>query len=410
MTVSMRAWALWSVPRRALLVILGVEASAAAATATALWFANVSSDALGRMALLFGLSVVLGEGSDRVERFRRFLGSDRGWVNATSVWAFAGVLTLPAGYAGLLIIAVYAHTLLRGLRHQSLRPHRHTFSAATMVLATLAAAALIHLADRFTALPTGAASALSVILAIAAFHVVNQGLVGLVLVLVMRPSSWRSVLISRSDRLLELVTLILGALTGETVIHSPWLSPGVLAVIAMLYRSAQVERLQTSAATDVKTGLLNASAWREQAEGRLRRAAAAKQPVALLMIDLDHFKQINDTYGHLAGDEALRAVGASLLRDLRDRDAVGRFGGEEFAVLLENVTRDAAMALAERVRASIRNVALADGGRLSASVGVAHEAGTQYGLQALLAAADVALYEAKSSGRDLVRLSRPVAA
>jgi diguanylate cyclase (GGDEF)-like protein len=122
---------------------------------------------------------------------------------------------------------------------------------------------------------------------------------------------------------------------------------------------------------------------------------------------MDHFKQINDTHGHLAGDDALRAVGEALADELRGYDAVGRFGGEEFVALLPEVGVDDAPGVAERVRRRIESLRVVDGADarhvpLSASVGVAvyPRHGTE--LDALIRSADQALYAAKDAGRNVV--------
>jgi diguanylate cyclase (GGDEF)-like protein len=402
--LRLRGWGLWSVPGSALLLVGVTDLAAVFALVVAVVGARPSGGDFGRLVLLFALSAVFAEGCDRVDRIRRFLGSDRAWVNATSVWSFAAVLSLPAGYAALLVAAIFGHTLVRSRRHRSVRPYRLIFTAATMVLATLAAAGTV---DRVAALrgvgPHAGVAAAAVLAAMIVFHVVNQALVGVVIYLVTRPPSWRSVLISGDDRVLEMVTLILGMLTAQTVLHSPWLTPGVLAVIAVLYRSSLVGQLQSVAASDVKTGLLNAAAWRDLSRRALSRAARAAQPAALLLIDLDHFKQINDSHGHLAGDRALCAVAACLQRELRGHDAVGRFGGEEFVVLIENVELDIASRMGERVRAAISEITTADHVQVRASVGLAHSPTSEIELDALLQAADTALYQAKAAGRNRVR-------
>jgi diguanylate cyclase (GGDEF)-like protein len=123
---------------------------------------------------------------------------------------------------------------------------------------------------------------------------------------------------------------------------------------------------------------------------------------------MDHFKQINDTHGHLAGDDALRAVGEALADELRGYDAVGRFGGEEFVALLPEVGVDDAPGVAERVRRRIESLRVADGGAdarqvpLSASVGVAVYPGHGTELDSLIRSADRALYAAKDAGRNVV--------
>ena len=162
----------------------------------------------------------------------------------------------------------------------------------------------------------------------------------------------------REEISLELGTLVLGLLTAETIVVQPWLTPLVLLVMVLLQRSSLVSQLELAAATDAKTGLLNAAAWQELAQRELVRSQHARSPCAVLLLDLDHFKAVNDTLGHLAGDSALRAIGEALQRELRGYDAVARFGGEEFVVFLHDVTLEDALEVAERTLSRIRNLVI----------------------------------------------------
>jgi diguanylate cyclase (GGDEF)-like protein len=404
-------WRLWKVPGPALKIILAVEIVALVWLVLAVVRADVTERVLGRTALLCLLAVVFAVTSHSVDRFRRFLGSDRSWVDATSVWAFAAVLSLPAGFAALVVLPGLLHLLLRTRRQESAHPHRIVFTAATMVLATLVASSVVQsIHGWLTVLPGGAAYLIAVASGILFLHTVNQGLVAAVIYLVSDAARFRDVLISRDDLTFELVSLVLGVMTGELVIQSPWLSPGSLAVVALLYRSTLIKQLQKLADTDAKTGLLNSSAWQGLARRELARMARGRQSAALLLIDLDHFKLVNDTFGHLMGDRVLIEVAACLQRELREYDAIGRFGGEEFVVLLENASLDAAADVAVRLRAGIGEMVVAQGVRVTASVGLAHTAHGDATLDDLLQAADSALYEAKALGRDRVRLAPPVCA
>ena len=123
-------------------------------------------------------------------------------------------------------------------------------------------------------------------------------------------------------------------------------------------------------------------------------------------LDLDHFKAVNDTCGHLAGDAVLRAVADCLKHELRGYDAVGRSGGEEFVAFLPGVTPEIALTIGERVRHRISTLDFADGLQVTASIGVAHFPSDAGELDALLAAADAALYSAKATGRDRVVAAR----
>ena len=164
---------------------------------------------------------------------------------------------------------------------------------------------------------------------------------------------------------------------------------------------------------DTKTGLLNVATWESEAEAEIARAVRTRSPLAVALIDIDHFKMVNDTYGHLAGDKALRAVTDALREQLRSYDLAGRFGGEEFAILLPQTREDHALSIADRLRTHIAgmSVPVSDDGkpenciRLTVSVGVAPLDDTNRELTDLLAAADSALYHAKQAGRNRTHLA-----
>jgi diguanylate cyclase (GGDEF)-like protein len=169
---------------------------------------------------------------------------------------------------------------------------------------------------------------------------------------------------------------------------------------------------------DSKTGLLNVSTWEREADIELSRSIRTRNPIALAVLDIDHFKRVNDTHGHLVGDRVLKAVGDMLKAQLRDYDKAGRFGGEEFVLLLAQADEDAAGKIAERVRQRIGDMSVPIDDRPEApcvqvtiSIGVsAMQRSDPRELTDLLAAADSALYQAKQAGRDRVCLAAPVAA
>ncbi len=167
-------------------------------------------------------------------------------------------------------------------------------------------------------------------------------------------------------------------------------------------------RLTLEAHTDVLTGAANRRHFLERAEDMLRAAQRQGEPLALLMFDLDHFKSINDLLGHAAGDAVLKHF-AHCARDvMRERDLFGRIGGEEFAALLFDSGRDAALAVAQRLLQHVRGHPASVGGQpvaYTVSVGVtAAESGGVDKLDTLLDRADRALYRAKSGGRDRAML------
>jgi diguanylate cyclase (GGDEF)-like protein len=176
-------------------------------------------------------------------------------------------------------------------------------------------------------------------------------------------------------------------------------------------RTAELEaanqRLNRLAVTDGLTGLYNHRYLHEQLHVAVERSLRDGIPVAMLMIDVDHFKKYNDRQGHPAGDEALRTVARLIAEDRRAVDVVARYGGEEFAVLLHDVGRTQAIEVAEKIRARISSAKIPYAeeqplGRMTVSIGVAVCPDDATTAAAWLESADVALYRAKKSGRDTV--------
>ncbi|HEY6339662.1 MAG TPA: diguanylate cyclase [Candidatus Sulfotelmatobacter sp.] len=173
------------------------------------------------------------------------------------------------------------------------------------------------------------------------------------------------------------------------------------------------EALRAQSVRDPLTGLYNRRYLEETLEREIRRAVRAEQSLGILVLDLDHFKKVNDTYGHDAGDTVLREAGAFLTKSVRVEDTVCRFGGEEFVVVLPTASAEAARARAERIRSKLRELpVLHQGhslGRITVSIGVAELPVNGTSAADLLAAADAALYRAKRNGRDQVVVSEPLA-
>lgn len=162
---------------------------------------------------------------------------------------------------------------------------------------------------------------------------------------------------------------------------------------------------QRRAERDGLTGIANRGHFLAVAEQRLKQAERSSQPVAMIIIDLDHFKAINDTWGHPAGDQVLKQATAAWIADLRPGEWFGRLGGEEFALLLTGVTLDEAQSRAEALRLALSRERVELGDRvigITASFGVARCSTPPYGLRQLLIQADAAMYQAKQGGRDRV--------
>ncbi len=172
--------------------------------------------------------------------------------------------------------------------------------------------------------------------------------------------------------------------------------------------TASRQQMEYLALHDGLTSLLNRRALHDHAEAELSRAARNASPFSLMMLDLDHFKSVNDRFGHATGDAALRLVASTLTQQVRAYDAVGRWGGEEFLILLPNTALAEAQAAAERIRVAIESsrLPLATGGelQLTASFGVTTLSGLA-SVHQLTAQADAALYRAKQAGRNRVCLA-----
>ena len=175
-----------------------------------------------------------------------------------------------------------------------------------------------------------------------------------------------------------------------------------------------IHELEQQLETDSLTGLKNRDYFIKTARTELERVARYRQPLALLMVDIDHFKQINDTHGHLAGDEVLKSVTLVLSDMVRANDCLARLGGEEFAVLMPQTGLEQAYTAAERLRAAIAQVRCNLQGaevRPTVSVGIAVAAEGGETLSSLMRRSDLAMYEAKAQGRNcVVAASTPVTA
>ncbi|TPW32911.1 GGDEF domain-containing protein [Pararhizobium mangrovi] len=168
--------------------------------------------------------------------------------------------------------------------------------------------------------------------------------------------------------------------------------------------SARSTNLEHAATTDALTGTFNRRYFDRALAEYLKAFRDVGKPVGMMILDLDHFKAINDTHGHDVGDDALRHVAACLLEFARYHDVVARYGGEEFAVLSPNTTERQLFALAERIRAAIAGLRIVHGDdhlRLTASIGIAVWDGSE-SCEDLYRRTDKQLYEAKRRGRDRV--------
>lgn len=214
------------------------------------------------------------------------------------------------------------------------------------------------------------------------------------------------------------LTTFLPQRASDKALASAWLtvlSPEALLftiAIAFILLAMAKERTElrhkTAALVDPLTGLANRRSFLQDAEQVAKRQVTKGRPIAVFLVDLDHFKSINDRFGHAVGDRVLKLFGDVATANLRSTDLVGRLGGEEFAVLLSDATRDNAFIVAERIRAAFETAGgVVDQLAIAAtvSIGIAIIQDPSQDLNMLLGQADQALYRAKARGRNRVELA-----
>jgi len=178
----------------------------------------------------------------------------------------------------------------------------------------------------------------------------------------------------------------------------------------LLEFKAYLDTCEEAAFTDHLTGLANRRRFERQLEREVARTLRYSHPFCLLMLDIDHFKKVNDTHGHKAGDEAIRRIAKTLQEGIRGIDLAARIGGEEFALILTETNLAVGAEVAERLRVAIKAVTVPSAGSMTASFGVAQSPVSAKTAHDLLACADAALYEAKRRGRDCVVSAQPAKA
>ncbi|OLT21699.1 hypothetical protein BJF78_34135 [Pseudonocardia sp. CNS-139] len=371
------------------------------------------------LGVLVGAGILSTEASLGVERVRQKSDDASPHIDLSSVWAFAAAALLPGVLAAGVAVVIYAHLYARVWSRSDVPPHRALFSTATVVLAVQAAGFVTDLVPADELFHTLAGLG-AVVLALLAYAAVNMVLVVAVIVL-SGPNrdfaTFVQTLCRVDEAVLEFATLSMGALAaGAMAALGPLYALLVLPPLIVLHRTVLVRQLEEEASVDGKTGLLNSAAWHNRAGRALRRAEREGGHATALVLDLDHFKLINDRYGHLVGDQVLAAVADAVRAEVREGDVVGRFGGEEFVVLLPGVVgedgRTAAHAVAERIRKRIDTMRVdVPGGpgpvvvsHLTVSIGGATFPRDGSDLSRLLEVADTAMYAAKRAGRNTVRM------
>jgi diguanylate cyclase (GGDEF)-like protein len=407
-----RQWKLWRLPLPARWYISAVSVTGTVALAAGALYTHWHA---GNIALFAAL---LLSGALSIEATRHVPGpTDTITWDMMPVWYQTIAVVLPPVYAMLAPCFLIAHKQWRVMRSPW---HRRMLSAAGVGMPYGAVSLLFH-AIPLTA--TGPASGGSSHALAWTAVATGCGLAGMLLndtlvipaVLLAQPKErLRTLLQGRDAFSRNLIQLSLGSLIALAVAASPFLMVLAIPAVLLQRRYTMHAQLLAAARTDPKTGLLNSATWERQAEAELSRARRAGMPLAIALADIDHFKQVNDSWDHLTGDRVLCAVADTLSGTLREYDLCGRFGGEEFAIALPGTTLDAAAAIAERIRANVAALAVpardnphAPKVSITISIGVtalAPDAADQ-DFTTLMASADHALYRAKEAGRNRVQVS-----
>lgn len=407
--LAWRDWPLLQLTPPVRCFIIGVSAGAA----TAIGYAAAHTTFVGHQFVSFAILLCCGLAS--VEATRRIDYTQGGLVrDLLTVWCLPVAILLPPFYALVVPGPLLALTQLRV--HRGLI-YRRVFTAAAISLAYGSASWLFHaLPDSFAGpsphwgrhtVSWGLAVALCDVLA----WLVNNWLILVAIKASDRTARLRDLVFNTEALFADFVQWNLAVVITLVAADSPVLLVFAAPAVLMQRRFMMHAQLLSSSRIDPKTGLLNAAAWEREASAQITRATRAHAPVTIALIDIDRFKTVNDTHGHLAGDEVLKAISRMFTEVLRGYDAVGRFGGEEFVVLLPRTSSEEAFHIAERLRNHIAESAISispgEGSlrvAITVSIGIASLTGAHRQLTDLLAAADTALYMAKDGGRNQTRV------
>jgi diguanylate cyclase (GGDEF)-like protein len=404
--VAAATWPVWTLPRWLSAFIVVVVTADVALLAAALSTVSIRAHDLELFFALLACSAAT------VELTRR-ASENTGLVkDVHAVWELPVAILLPLAFVP---IVPAIRTALTQWRIRRAPWYRRVFTAAAIGLSYFAAWLTFRLIADWTPLSASqpAAHALAWMLAVAACAAVqwtvNQALV-LTAVKGSDPTArLRDVQFSREPMYNDVTELCVAVLVTFCVANNMIALAFAFPFVSLLQRSLRHAQLVKDSRADSKTGLLNAATWEREATTEIARAVRTRSALALALLDIDRFKSINDTHGHLVGDEVIKEIARTLTGLLRDYDLAGRFGGEEFALLLPQTRAVDAFRIAERVRASIAALSVVVPGgdpvQVTVSIGVAAlDAGSRREYTELMAAADAALYRAKADGRDQVQM------
>jgi len=325
--------------------------------------------------------------------------------HATNVFLIPAVLLLPPEL--VVVVAILQH-IPAWLKNRTAW-YRECFNICNYVLATLGAWGAARLVLHGDALiPNGNLRfAVAGLICSVVLVGLNHAMLAPMLVLGEGHSIRQSGLFSFHGLTTELVLAALGVVLATFWNGNPWLIPFAVAPILLIHRSLSVPQLEAEARVDPKTGLFNARHFGQELNEEITRAQRFERPLALIMADLDLLRDINNTYGHLAGDAVLKGIAEVFRLHLRHYDVPARFGGEEFSILLPETSAEEAFEIAERIRKEVAARAFdvetsSQPIRATISIGVAAYPRDGQDANELIHQADLAVYRAKLQGRNRV--------
>jgi diguanylate cyclase (GGDEF)-like protein len=401
---SIRRWQVWTLPRSIRWYVLGIDALAAYAVSLALACTRVRSSDLLLGAALLACGVIAIESTRSVKEAHGEAIRD-----LQSVWFLAIAVALPPVFAFLAPFLLMAYKLLRVPR---LVIYRRVFSNATLSLAYGCVSEVFHLIPGSVAgtFPGSGRHALTWTASVTACGFLGWAINCWLIVIAIKISDpavrVRDLVGSREAITSDLLELSLAVSLTLVVRINPILMALALPSVVLCKRSIMRAQLVSHARIDGKTGLLNAGTWQREAEAEFFRALRRRTPLALAMVNIDHFDDVNDMAGQTVRDQLIRDIAGMLRDQLPGHDLIGRFGGDEFAILLPQTSRAEAQRISERLRDHIaaEPIAIESGSqegfvfRLTVSIGVALLNESRRRLAELIGAADTALGEAKKTG------------
>jgi diguanylate cyclase (GGDEF)-like protein len=405
-TVAVRQWAWWRLPALLRFYVGIVPAAAVLAIGVAASQTTWRPDDLVKFVLLLGCGLVSVVATPRIAYGQGAMVRD-----FLTVWVLPVAVLLPPVYAMVTPAPLLVMTQWRVHRGVV---YRRVFTAAAIGLAYGAASLVFHAMPASFAgdtLGTGV-HALTWTAAVAACELIGWLGHHVLLITAVKLSDPTARLadleLNREALQADFAQIDLGIVVTLVVAIHPVLAVFAVPTVLLARRFMMHAQLLAKSRLDPKTGLLNAATWESEATAEITRAIRTRSPLSVALIDIDHFKAVNDTHGHLAGDSVLRALSDMLREQLRGYDVVGRFGGEEFVVLLPQTSEADALLIAERLRTHVAamSIPLGPGAspeacvRLTVSIGVTALDAAGGELTDLLTAADAALYYAKQTGRN----------